>query len=64
MVIKTTRSSSCKQIISVVILNANILIHNIQKCNDGFFLLHKIMQWNGVMAFSKHSNVLIRMFFG
>ena len=61
--IKTIGSSSCKQIISVVILKANIPIHNVQTCNDGFFLSHKIIQLNGAIAFSKHySNVFIRIF--
>ena len=63
VVIKTIGSSSCKQIISVLILKTNIPIHNVQTCNDRFFLSHKIIQWNGVIAFSKHySNVLIRIF--
>ena len=47
------------------ILKANISVHNVQTCNDGFFLSHKIMQRNGAIAFSKHySNVLIRISFG
>ena len=63
VVIKAIGSWSCKRIISVVILKANIPLHNVQACNDGFFLSCKIMQWNGIIAFSKHySNVLIRMF--
>ena len=63
VVIKTIGSSSCKQIISVLILKAKIPIHNVQTCNDCFFLSHKIIQWNGVIAFSEHySNVLIRIF--
>ena len=62
VVIKTVGSSSCKQTISVVILKANILVHNMQTCNYGFFFWHKIMQWNDVITFSKHySNVLIGM---
>ena len=40
--------------ISVVILKANIPTHDVQTCNDGFSLWHKIMQRNGVIAFSKH----------
>ena len=53
VVIKTIRSSSCKQIISVVILKGNIPIHNVQTCNDGFFLSDKIIQWNDAIAFFK-----------
>ena len=44
-------SSSCKQIISVVILKGNIPIQNVQTCSDGFFLSHKIMQSNGASLF-------------
>ena len=63
VVIKTIGSSSCKQFISVIILKPNIPLHNVQTCNDGFILSHKIMQWSSAIAFSRHcSNVLIRMF--
>ena len=55
MVIKTIGSSCCKEIISFVTSKANIPIHNVQRCNDGLFLSHKIMQWNGVIAFSKQT---------
>ena len=60
---KTIGRSSCKQIISVVTLKANVPTHSVQTFNEGFILSHKIMQWNGAIASSKHySNVLIRIF--
>ena len=62
VVITTIGNSFYKQIISVVILKANIPIHDVQTCNNELFLSHKIMQWNGVITFSKHcSNVFIQM---
>ena len=55
---KAIGSSSCKQIISVVILKANIPTHSVQKFNERFIPSHKIMQW---MVPSLFQNI-IRMF--